>query len=810
MHDQRSGTHLLKRLQTRWNPKRTRRQDYAADAEAVARLRADRARHRAKRRAFWQRMFRIVNAMFHVNPADFLAFVRMLFKWTLLGGGVGVLAGTASAVFLVSLDWATGTRMANPYILFLLPAAGFLVGWIYHRFAGAAAQGNNLVIEEVHSNQTRIPLRMAPLVLLGTVITHLFGGSAGREGTAIQMGASLADSLRRVLRLNAADRRLMIMAGISGGFGSVFGTPAAGFVFGMEVQSMGRIRYDGIIPCFVAATVGDLVIRLWGVGHTHYPTLENAALDPLLLLKVALAGLAFGLTSLLFVELTHGIKYLQSHFVKYPPLRPLIGGVLIILLTLALNTQDYLGLGIPLIAQSVSGAGVVTFAFLLKLIFTALTLGSGYLGGEVTPLFVIGSTLGFTLGGVLGVDPAFMASIGFVAVFAGASNTPLACALMGIELFGGGSPLYLILGCVVAYLASGHRGIYATQRISAPKAYGIDVLTDESLKAYADRRGGWLPPLPRLSGEPARRLVRAVMSPRPVSVREETPLRDLVALALREGVRALPVVDSQRVVVGIVTDNDLRRAGLDVNLTRLKQMTAPEQSAALRDAGALPARALMSQPVVTISQVATLADAVDQLIGANLKRLPVTDDAGHLMGMLTRSDILREIVFVDAGSLPEAGSLLDWQAQVADVELETVLTAGADAPVTAVIDLLRAHGQRRLVIIDADRRVVGLVTETDLLSRSANGQREYVLARLEGRGESGALDALPGIAQQYMTTPVITVRADSAASDALRLMIENQIKRLPVVDASGHVHGMVGRSGLMRALFTPHGDHPGG
>lgn len=427
--------------------------------------------------------------MFHLNPADFFAFLRTFVKWTLLGGVVGILSGTASAVFLVSLDWATRTRLANPAILFLLPLAGFIVGWIYHRFAGTAAQGNNLVIEEVHSNQARIPLRMAPLVLLGTVITHLFGGSAGREGTAIQMGASLADALRRILHLNADDRRLMIMAGISGGFGSVFGTPVAGFVFGMEVQSVGRMRYEGMIPCLVGAYVGDLVTRLWGVGHTHYPALANIEIEPLLLLKVALAGLIFGLTSILFVELTHGIKSLQSRWVKYPPLRPLIGGLVLIALTLILNTQDYLGLGLPLIQQSVSGIGVVTFAFLLKLIFTALTLGSGYLGGEVTPLFVIGSTLGYTLGGLLGVEPTFMASIGFVAVFAGASNTPLACAIMAMELFGGGSPVYLILGCVVAYLASGHRGIYVTQRIDSPKAAGVDVRADESLKALADRRG---------------------------------------------------------------------------------------------------------------------------------------------------------------------------------------------------------------------------------------------------------------------------------------------------------------------------------
>lgn len=428
--------------------------------------------------------------MFNFNPADFFAFLHTLLKWTVLGGSVGILAGTASALFLVSLDWATRIRLANPIILFLLPLAGFIVGWIYHRFAGAAAQGNNLVIEEVHSNQSRIPLRMAPLVLLGTVITHLFGGSAGREGTAIQMGASLADTVRRILRLNGDDRRLMIMAGISGGFGSVFGTPVAGFIFGMEVQSVGRIRYEGIVPCLVAAYVGDIVTRLWGVGHTHYPALANIKIEPLLLLKVALAGLIFGLTSILFVELTHGIKHLQSRLVQYPPLRPLVGGILIIALTLALNTQDYLGLGLPLIQQSVSGVGVVTFAFLFKLIFTALTLGSGYLGGEVTPLFVIGSTLGYTLGGLLGVDPIFLASIGFVAVFAGASNTPLACALMAMELFGGGSPVYLILGCVVAYLASGHRGIYVTQRIDSPKAAGVDVRPDESLKALADRRGG--------------------------------------------------------------------------------------------------------------------------------------------------------------------------------------------------------------------------------------------------------------------------------------------------------------------------------
>jgi len=424
----------------------------------------------------------------HSMFREFQIFLRALGKWLLIGGVVGIMAGTASAIFLISLGWATDFRIENPSIFLLLPLAGFLVGWIYFRFAGTAAQGNNLVIEEIHSNQSQIPLRMAPLVLFGTVITHLFGGSAGREGTAIQMSASLADSLRRVLRLEAEDRRLIIMAGISGGFASVFGTPVAGFMFGMEVQSVGRIRYEGIIPCLFAAYIGDLVTRAWGVSHGDYPALANIEIEPVLLLKVAIAGIGFGLASILFVELTHQIKHWQSRFVRYAPLRPFIGGIVIIAMTLILGTHDYLGLSLPLIQQSVSGAGVVTFAFLLKLIFTAVTLGSGYLGGEVTPLFVIGSTLGFTLGKLLGVDPTFMASIGFVAVFAGASNTPLACALMGIELFGGGSPLYLLLGCVIAYLASGHRGIYITQRVGTPKTLGSDIQTEESLKSIAERR----------------------------------------------------------------------------------------------------------------------------------------------------------------------------------------------------------------------------------------------------------------------------------------------------------------------------------
>ncbi len=424
-----------------------------------------------------------------INFGEQRAVGRVLVKWIVLGSMVGILSGTASAIFLVTLNWATAVRVANPTLLFLLPLAGFVIGWCYYRIGGTAVRGNNLVIEQVHLNKDPIPLRMAPMVLLGTVLTHLFGGSAGREGTAIQMGSSLADWLRRVLRLEGEDRRWLVIAGISGGFGSVFGTPIAGFVFALETPSMGRIRYEGIVPCLTAALVGDLVTRAWGVSHSHYPALAEIGINPLLLLAVVLAGIGFGWVALLFVELMEWIKRTSRKMIAYPPLRTVAGGLIVIAMTLVLGKQEYLGLSLPLIQNTMNGVGVEPLAFLLKVIFTAVTLGTGFVGGEVTPLFVMGATAGYSFGLVLGVDPAFMAALGFVAVFAGATNTPLACTIMAVELFGGGSILYVGLACFVAYLASGHRGIYGTQQINTPKTVA-DVLPDESMESLAKRRAG--------------------------------------------------------------------------------------------------------------------------------------------------------------------------------------------------------------------------------------------------------------------------------------------------------------------------------
>lgn len=400
----------------------------------------------------------------------FAAAWGTLLKWIVLGSGVGVLAGTASAFFLKSLDYVTGVRVANPWLLFLLPLGGALVSYLYSRYGGSSAKGNNLILEQIQTDSETVPLRMAPLVLFGTLVTHLFGGSAGREGTAVQMGGSLADWLGRMLRVKPVDRRILLICGISGGFGSIFGTPLAGTVFGLEVLAIGLISHEALIPAFAASFVGNLTATsLWGVTHLHYPIGDIPPLSLMVVLKVVLASVLFGLASTLFSELTHALKKGYTRLFRNPVLKSAAGGVVIIILVYVLGTRDYLGLGLPLIEASFTG-DVPPFAFLGKLVFTSLTLGAGFQGGEVTPLFAIGASLGHALAGWLHLYGPFLAGLGFIAVFCGAANTPIACFLMGIELFGGDGAVYFFIACLVSYLFSGHTGIYTSQQIGISKS----------------------------------------------------------------------------------------------------------------------------------------------------------------------------------------------------------------------------------------------------------------------------------------------------------------------------------------------------
>ncbi len=391
-----------------------------------------------------------------------------LLKWLAIGCAIGILTGTSSAVLLAALEWATGWRESHRGILLLLPLGGLLSGLIYDYLGSSVEAGNNLLLEEIHAPQAVIPIRMAPLVLVGTTISHLFGASAGREGTAVQMGVTLADRLTQILRLPRPDRRLVMMAGISGGFASVFGTPLAGILFGLEVLAFGQFRYDGLFVCAIAAIVGDRITLTWGLHHTVYQIPIVPELTIWGLLTAIFTGAIFGLTAWLFTTLTYQISSYFKAKISYPPLRPFIGGILVAIAIQLLGTTKYIGLGIPTIVSAFT-TQLSPWDFAAKIGFTALSLGAGFKGGEVTPLFYIGATLGNALASLTILPPPLLAGMGFVAVFAGAANTPLAATLMAIELFGAPVGIYAGIACICSYLCSGHGGIYRAQRVGVSK-----------------------------------------------------------------------------------------------------------------------------------------------------------------------------------------------------------------------------------------------------------------------------------------------------------------------------------------------------
>ena len=401
-----------------------------------------------------------------------LSTLRTLARWIPLATLTGILAGTASAFLLASLDWATRLREAHKGIILLLPLAGLLVGWLYTYFGSSVERGNNLILDEIHAEADApngvIPFRMTPLILAGTIITHLFGGSAGREGTAIQTGASLADQLSIPLRLSRSNRRILLMAGISAGFGSVFGVPLSGAIFGIEVLTIGRISYDAIGPCLLASFIGDMVTSAWGIHHTIYTVTSTPHMSLSGLLSAIVAGGIFGLMAMIFARLTHGITRLSRKYIAWAPARPFLGGVIVATAVFAIGTTKYIGLGVPTILAAFN-TRLPTYDFAAKTLFTSVTLGMGFKGGEVTPLFYIGATLGNALSHILPLPSSLLAGMGFVAVFAGAANTPIASMLMAVELFGAEAGAYAGIACIVSYLFSGHAGIYHAQRVGSSK-----------------------------------------------------------------------------------------------------------------------------------------------------------------------------------------------------------------------------------------------------------------------------------------------------------------------------------------------------
>ena len=432
-------------------------------------------------------------AGFSWNYREHLHLLRYALRWVVLAGAAAALIGSACAGFLWALERATVAQWQHPWLVWLLPVAGVPIVLVYRLYGRGSDGGNNLIMDEIHAPGGGVPLRMAPLVLVATVVTHLFGGSAGREGTAVQIGGSVAYNVARRLRLGATDVRTLLRVGMAAGFGGVFGTPLAGALFALEVVAIGRISYAALFPCLVAGVVGDWACRVWGIHHTAYRVaVTPMAFDWMTAGKIALAAVAFGLASVAFAEMTHGLTTLWKKLIRRDWLRPVAGGLVVIGLTFALGSRDYLGLGVApppgghvSIVTAFSPGGSDGLSFAWKIIFTAVTLSCGFKGGEVTPLFFIGATLGNTLAWLLHAPTDLFAALGFVAVFAGATNTPLACTIMAVELFGGGHVVYYAIACFVAYLFSGHSGVYLSQRLGVGKGELIDGEGETTLR---DRR----------------------------------------------------------------------------------------------------------------------------------------------------------------------------------------------------------------------------------------------------------------------------------------------------------------------------------
>lgn len=406
------------------------------------------------------------------------AYPAALIKWLAVGGLIGGIGGGIGSLFHIGVSYATRWRAAHPWVLYLLPLLGLIIVGLY-RVTRVEGKDTNAVIESVHFGKN-VPVLLVPVIFLSTVLTHLGGGSAGREGAALQIGGGIGFETGRLLRLGEKDLPLATLCGMSAVFSALFGTPLTATVFAMEVISVGVFYYAGLVPCLTASLVGYLVSLLMGVPPTRFtvaaPLPEACTMLPVLVLAIGCA-----LVSILFCRGLRETGRMAARLLPNPYWRAAIGGALIIGLTLLAGSTDYNGAGMELVERAVSGEANA-WAWLLKLLFTAVTIGFGFKGGEVVPSFFVGACFGCVLGGLLGLPAGFGAAIGLVAVFCGVVNCPFASIFLSIELFGAGGLLYFAVACAVSYLLSGYCGLYSSQTIlySKMRAEFINIHTNEN------------------------------------------------------------------------------------------------------------------------------------------------------------------------------------------------------------------------------------------------------------------------------------------------------------------------------------------
>jgi H+/Cl- antiporter ClcA len=412
-------------------------------------------------------------------------FISIL-KWLFLAACIGIIVGISTAVFLKVLGFGISTTARYPYYYLLLPAALFGSALVVKVFApDAEGHGTEKIIEAVHRHSGKMKLAVVPVKLVATIITIAFGGSAGKEGPAAQIGAALASAFSGLLRFGDRDRKKLVICGISAGFATVFGTPIAGALFGVEVLFVGSMLYDVLLPSFVAGIVGYQVSSALGITYFHEAVSLVPAFSSYLFLKICLAGLFFGICSLIMIETLSLFERLSHRVRVWKPAKGLIGGLALVLLTWLSSTR-YLGLGLDTIKSVLDGKEVPGGAFLLKILFTAITLSFGGSGGIVTPIFFTGATAGNAFGSVLGFDPALFGAFGMVALLAGAANTPISASIMAIEFFGPEIGPYAAVACIISFLMTGHRSVYPSQVLSLAKSSSLSVAKGSEMRDAQD------------------------------------------------------------------------------------------------------------------------------------------------------------------------------------------------------------------------------------------------------------------------------------------------------------------------------------
>lgn len=389
--------------------------------------------------------------------------ISKISQWILVLLLISFVAGSISAFFLSSLSFVTQLRSNNSIFIYLLPIGGLLIGLMYYFGAKGVEGGNDYLIREMHEPKKPIHWKIIPLVFIGTIATHLFGGSAGREGTAVQMGGAVGDAITQIFSWTKNYRKRLLRMGVAAGFAGVFGTPLAGAIFAFELARDKKLKLLDGLWVLLASFGGHFFCIIWGVHHTQYKIEIFPTVSLSIIFFTSVAGIAFGITALLFSKFKHWFTQLFSK-IKTPYLRPMIGGAVLLLLFLFFDIQMYLGLGIPEI-QTAFSVKMNEYSFFIKLILTALTLGAGFKGGEATPLFFIGAMLGNLLFLILPLPLDLLVGIGFIAVFGAATNTPIASTIIGAEIFGFEGVFLFALANGIAYLVSGNNSVYNDQQI---------------------------------------------------------------------------------------------------------------------------------------------------------------------------------------------------------------------------------------------------------------------------------------------------------------------------------------------------------